>query len=402
MSICNSGAVLQIARQIHETQAAGSRDNRYVRGSSIGYCCRMIGYSLLGYQPMPTGSYSQLVFDVGQSAHDIIQKRLCDMGWIKGEPFWNLEREILDWRQTDDEKSGCELEVLNHELRVLGHLDGITVPLKRVATEPEGTGGYEPASGDDPEAERFLVEIKTISGRRSAWTLAIRDGGRRPLPEEQKPAELVKLDWVETGGGKIQRRLQHFEHARVVTSAKFGSSMKPVFRVRIGGQEEMVTLVMDSQSESPFAQLRGPKREHIAQATLYASEHGLKSVLFIYIGKEVVADDEEDQPYVPPIKVYEHQVDPIDVVMLHEKLRRIYERTDDGDLPDRDYSDPDEAHAECRYCRFKWQCWPGTIDLARRAEQLAAAGLAPLVPGPGVTHTPCDDLTAEYAVQRPE
>ena len=183
------------------------RDNRYIRGSSIGYCSRQIGYMLLGYSGLPNNGYSQVTLDLGNAIHDMLQIRLVSLGWIKAKPIIREGR--LDWEQDGDPLSGCELTVLDHENRIIGHCDGITVPLSKKETE-HGCE-YLP----DPNGERYLIEIKSITDRPNFWVKGFLDGGTEDLIEEENEEVFIDVDFVKTKStGKIGQKIGNLKHTR--------------------------------------------------------------------------------------------------------------------------------------------------------------------------------------------
>jgi hypothetical protein len=370
-------AARQIALWMQQEREEEEHEHRYIRASSISFCRRRIAYSLLGYQPAPSGGHALFTFSTGHALHMMLQRRLVGMGWIKARLSLSPHGSPI-WEQDGDPLSGCELEILDHDQRVIGHLDGLTVPLKK-GTGPSGLPGYYP----DPEGERYLVEIKTITDRPRFWVLGIRDGGVQPVREEDAPPEFLQPDVKLSLSGDLQQQLGVFSHTREVIAPGGLVMRRPVYRMQVRGSEELVTLLRAGTSRGSFSNLRAPKPEHVLQATVYAAHYEIRKVLFIYAGKD--ADrreyaDEEDLLNVP-LKVFEHSITREDVATVRERVQYVYRYTDAGDLPPRDF-DFDAKRSPCPYCPFAWQCWPERIEINPLNEQLDRLGLKPLVPGP--------------------
>jgi hypothetical protein len=368
------------------------RDNRYIRGSSIGACCRRIGYQLLGYQGIPDTGHSMSVLDLGNAIHDVIQRNLVNIGWIKAKPIIN-NNGTIDWEQTDDILSGCELPILNHNLRIIGHCDGVTVPL--VKTVKNGVEEFTP--GED--GERYLIEIKSITDRSSFWVLGIRDGGTGPISEESNPSEFIELSYEASSSGGIMQKLGRFQHKREVRG-KFGSKECGVYKLKIDNKDELVTVIMAGDSMGSFSALKKPKAEHILQASLYARELGLEKILFLYIGKDVDSRhySNNDSLFNVPMKIFEWTVTALDINLIDSKIARIYEAVDRGELPSKDYNF-EEKKSPCRYCPYNWQCYPDRVDEAKLKGinlELEEISLPTLQKGPGVLHRYKKDLATEY------
>jgi hypothetical protein len=383
---------------IHEGSNS-SRDNRYIRGSSAGFCSRKLGYGVLGYQATPTDGHGQFILNMGNSIHDYIQLQLVKMGWIKAAPFWNEDHSYIDWKQTDDPDSGCELDIIDHENRILGHLDGITVPMLKVGNL------YLPSMNS--KAERYLIEIKSISDKPSFWVKGFKDGGRGTLDASLIEEEFIEIDVETQKSGKMQQRLSKFSHSRMVkvTYAGGKSFEYPVYKVKVDGAEQFVTVTMIGNSAGQFTQLLSPKPAHVAQASLYADFYGIKKILFLYVGKDVDSRNYEDTEDLLnwPIKILEHTVDPGDVDLLKRKFTKIYSYTDQGELPPRDYDNPGVKDAECPYCPYKWTCFPETVNREELSSKFSRLGLIPLTDGANTMHVAATgSLEEEFRNKRPK
>ena len=374
-----------LSLQFHEND--GIRDNRYLRCSSIGDCSRKIGYQLLGYQPLPDNSHSKFILSLGNAIHDLIQRKLVALGWVKAKPILSIDGQI-DWEQTEEDPlSGCELNIIDHELRIIGHCDGVSVPLKKEGED------YTP----DLSGKRYLIEIKSISDKPRFWVLGIRDGGKNWIHENDYPSEFIEIDVELSSTSKtLQQRVSKFQHSREVRSVRFGKRMCPVYKVMVEGKEEDVTIIMIGNSIGAFSSLNKPKPEHIQQASLYASQLGLEDILFIYVGKDVDPKHyTEDEFLNLPIKIFETKVTPLSVDLIKEKIGSIYKYTDEETLPPQEYKFG-EDHSPCKWCPFLWQCYPEQVDISSITCSLSKLGIESLIEGPGVIHEYSSNLKEEY------
>jgi hypothetical protein len=385
------GAARAIAYSMVQNRNKEERDNRYIRGSSIGMCKKRIGYQILGYQGVPEGGHSLFILDLGNAIHDMVQRYLVKMGWIKAKPILQKDG-MIDWKQLDDPQSGCELSIINHDLRIIGHCDGVTVPLVK-NPNAEGLDSYYP----DPSGERYLIEIKSITDKPRFWVLAIRDGGTDTIDEEDCPAEFINISYETSQAGNLMQKISRFQHSRTVRS-RFGTRVSPVYKLKVEGRDELVTVLMVGNSMGAFSSLERPKSEHVMQASLYAHELNLNKIIFIYVGKDIDSrtyEDAEDLLNLP-VKVYEHTVQPLDIATIKGKIRNIYEYVDKGELPPRDYG-WDEDKSSCKWCPYAWQCWPDKVNIDRIRKQLEALGLPELKEGPSIMHKPKRSLEKDYA-----
>lgn len=385
-----------IALDMLKDRSVSTRDNRYIRASSIGQCKRQVGYSLLGYQGLPVDGLGTFTFDQGSALHLMIQKRLVSLGWIKAKPVIKFTKDswYMDWEQTDDPNSGCELPIENHDLRIIGHCDGITVPLsKRIENKIEG---YYP----DPEGERYLIEIKSITDKSRFWALAIRDGGINQINEEDFKTEFIELDYELTSTGNKAQKFSRFQHSRKVRSA-YGVKDQPVYKLKIEGKDELVTILMAGNSAGSFTNLQKPKPEHIMQASLYANQLGLDKILFIYLGKDVDNNLYKEDLLNTPIKIFEHVVDELDIDIIKNKVETIYSYTDERKLPPRDY-EYGEDKSPCKWCSHRHLCYPDKIDIEPINKQLIELELEPLSLESGKVHKYKKSLKSEYKKRKVE
>jgi len=382
------GAEKVITHFLLKERSKQARDNRYIRGSSIGMCKRKIGYQLLGYQPVPENGHSMFILNLGNAIHDMLQKTLVDMEWIKAKMV--LKNGGIDWEQTDDEKSGCELLIFDHEKRVIGHCDGVTVPLAK-RKGGEGLDGYYP----DPSGERYLIEIKSISDKPNFWVLGIRNGEEGPINEEDCPPEFIDLSYEESGSKNKMQKLSRYQHSRTVRS-KYGSRICPVYKVKVGNKDELVTVLMAGNSMGAFSSLEKPKSEHVMQASLYANYLGIEKILFLYVGKDIDSRSYDNDDLLNfPIKIFEHEVDDLDIGVIEDKIETIYSFVDKKELPPRDYNWEDNK-SPCKFCDFNWQCWKDKVNTEVLDARLETLGIPKLKEGPEVMHKAKKDLKATY------
>lgn len=320
-----------------------------IRASAIGGCRRQISYELLGYEAAPASETSLFLCSVGDALHEMVLRSLVGLGWIRARLAVDAEGRLV-WQQDGDPLSGCELGFVDEEQRLTGHPDAITVPLARRPEEP-GLAGYAP----DPRGERYLLEIKTVSDRPRFWVLGIRDGGRQPVREEAARPEFLELDAESSRSGRLQRQLFQFSHARRVDSA-YGSRDCPVYRARIGGRSELVTVLRTGSTLGAFASLRAPRREDVLQATVYADHYRIAKILFLYLARD--ADlAAGDGPEAVPVRLFDQDVRRDDVLEVRERADYVYDFTDRQELPPRDH-DFNERRSPCPRCPYAWHCWP--------------------------------------------
>jgi hypothetical protein len=222
-------------------------------------CRRRIGYQVLGYQGIPESAHSSIILDVGNALHDILQQGLVRLGWVKAKTRLGKDG-LLEWSRIKNEESGCEIPIVDHSRRVIGHCDAITVPLIR--TGSEGLEAYEP----HPDGKPYLIEIKSITDKPHFWVLGIRDGGTHRIREEEHPSEFIELKWEKTSSGGTARKLSRFTHSREVSS-KYGVRTHPVYKLNTEEGEELITVIMAGNSMGAFSALKEPKSEHVLQAS---------------------------------------------------------------------------------------------------------------------------------------
>ena len=153
---------------------------------------------------------------------------------------------------------------------------------------------------------------------------------------------------------------------------------------------------MVGNSIGSFSSLTKPKPEHVQQASVYASELGLENILFIYVGKDVDPKHYSEEEFLNlPIKIFEVKVSNTAVDLIKCKIESIYQATDSGSLPAKEYT-LEEDRSPCKWCPFLWQCYPEQVDITSIKKDLISLGIEDLVEGPGVTHQYNIDLSEEY------
>lgn len=330
-----------------------------VGASSLGMCGRRIGYSLLSFPAMDAPAHLAFILDLGNAIHDMVQRRLVSMGWIKARPVLNQNGD-LDWEQLPEfPASGCEIRAVDEKRRISGFCDGVTVPL--IKTTKNGITSYEP----NENGKVYMVEIKSITDRPNFFVLGIRDGGTQPISEENCPSEFINLDVQSSKNGKNKQKLYTFQHSRKVFCKVGGPRMLPVYKVKIDGKDELITVLMIGNTQGQFSALTKPKPEHILQASSYSTILSQKlgveinDILFLYVGKDVSGlSYDEDSPLNVPVKLFETPVDPTTTDLVDIKLSDIFSCTDNGTLPEKEFT-PDTW--ECRGCPYVWHCYPESL-----------------------------------------
>jgi len=335
-----------LAKEILLSRSHEKPPKPYIRVSSISFCKRRIAYNLSEVEGTPESAHSAIILDLGNLLHDTLQAYLIKLGWIKAKPTLS-EEGTIQWIQDGDDKSGCEIEVLDDNLRISGHCDGITVPLVKTVDE----FGY-PSFKPDPNGERYLIEIKTITDKPRFWVSAIPASGSAP--------EFIEIVPTKSRSGKFAQRISKFQGTGKFRTP-YGMREYPIFKVETPEGEKSVALVMAGNSPGAFTMLIEPKREHILQASVYADWFKIKKVLFIYVGKDVDMMNYKDRQslFNIPVKIFEHEVNQEDVALCKLKVKTIYEYLDRGELPPGDYEWGD---TECLMCPYKQLCWPDKVD----------------------------------------
>lgn len=302
------GAMRQLSAALQVEQQINTRDNSYIRCSSIGECGRKIGYRVRGELAPPPNSHSLTVFDVGHGIHLQLQQRLSNVGvlkWVDAEP-------ALDYRGRFHWRGNCELNVRSDTYRLMGHLDALSRPLRRIRWE-DGTEILEPTDEADPEGCRYVIDIKSIGTRDYIF---YQENGEI---EKIVPSQFEKLEKP-----KVEHVQQTSIYAWMTTQPGFSTD-----RIAV-----------------PL-----PK---------------IPDVMIIYVGKDLAHDFYEKQPKLfPPgsrlntaIKVHTFPVDLAAVEAYLAKVQKIWSYLDGGKLPPRDYQHSPHFPANaCLYCDYNSRCW---------------------------------------------
>lgn len=311
----------QFSASFHIDQALSPRKNNLVRASSIGDCRRKLAYRIRWYHEgrpePPMWSHLLSIFDVGHALHLQIQQRLSNQGPLK----WVDADLTVDARGRPKWEGNCEIRLEDPEDWVAGHCDALSRPLRYVKERHKGVE-FEtivPCEADDPEGQRFIIDIKTITAR----------------------------DRME---------LQQNPHTGQITGVK--------------------------ERPSGFARLTKPKDEHIAQTAIYShltTKPSFKAdridgplatlpgLMVIYAGKDVAPDwyakfpDQYPEPrglLNAPFKIYTQAANPRLIQALLKKVALVREHVERGTLPPRDYHhDPNQPAWACVDCPFKKECY---------------------------------------------
>jgi hypothetical protein len=327
-----------LAAHLQVKRIKNKRDNSYIRLSSAGYCSRKIGYMVTGHEEQEISSHALSTFEIGHAIHNMIQTWCVDMGILKATKLI----ELVNGSQEVSWKGNAEGNLIDHNLKVAGHFDGITEPLvKEEIIGYQSLGESLKSYKVDPKnGKRHILEIKTITNRSKTKYQIIKNG--RKVWKDIKPGEY----------------LDEFEG---IESVK----------------------VWPGQFDS----LQKPKEEHIAQASMYGYLLGAEKILFIYITKD---GDPSSYNYNSllnlPVKCFSVDVDVNVVEMLKEKFKSIwvkveafFEALNKNNisieeyrnlpfkekqayqllLPDREYSCTDYyKDFQCTYCDYNHECYP--------------------------------------------
>lgn len=314
-------AIEELAASYHTERELHPRDNRYLRISGIGRCRRETGYRIKwheeGRPEHPIWTHGLFIFDLGHGMHLQLQQRLSNVGplkWIDAEPAIT-EHGHFGW------KGNCEIDLIDHELRLAGHCDGLTRPLKRIKTRVAGQEIelIEPCDEEDPEGRRYILDIKTITARE-----------RYVEKKSPRTGELLSCE------------------------------IKP----------------------SSFDRLTKPKPEHIGQVSLYSyltTRPGFKTdripgplatmpdLMMIYVAKDLDPDYYRKYPEEypdprgllnSPYKIFTQPTDEKHVQALLRRAAQIWSYLDKGQLPPRDYQHhPDRPAWNCVDCAFRHACY---------------------------------------------
>lgn len=314
-------AVDEISASYHVEKLLSPRDNSYLRASGISSCRRQLAYRLLWHKEnkpeLPIWSHGLFTFDLGHGIHYRLQSRLSNVGplkWVDAEPYINGAG-FLEWH------GNCEIPLVNHEYKVAGHCDALTKPLKKIKRTIEGKEIelYEVAEEDDPEARRYIIDIKSITAR-----------------------ERLKVEHDPNSG--------YIRNATVLPSA--------------------------------FEKLTAPKDDHIGQVSIYSwmtTQPGfhtdrlteplkeLPGLMIIYVAKDLDPNfygKNSDDYAAPkdllnsPYKVFTLDTNPKILPVLLKKASLIWKHMEEGTLPPRDYNHKPERPAyACVDCPFRKECY---------------------------------------------
>lgn len=339
----------ELAIHLQQKRIKNPRDNSYIRLSDSGSCSRAIAYRLLGFPMEEMTSHSLMTFEIGHAIHEMVQTWLVDMNLIKAEKVLVNRNgsQAIDWI------GNAEDELVDHDLRVAGHFDGCTEPVK--LTNISGHNRYI----QDNNGERRIIEIKSITNRPKLKAKRVYPGVRFGKWEDIEEGQSLK-DF-----GDITE-VKHFP----------GS----------------------------WSQLEHPKPEHIAQASMYAYIKGIPRIFFIYVAKDGDPNGyEEYHPLNMPIKVFDIPIDMEMVELLKIKFSNIWNKVDafrdhlkqlglaeSYEKNDRIYWNLDKFHAldtnqkdklceilpdreffankliqdfDCKYCAYRAECYRDIFQL---------------------------------------
>lgn len=319
------------------------RNNGLIRGSSIGSKCpRKIAYMLLGYAEYPQNAHSQYVLGFGNAFHDMVQTWMSKMGLVNATPYLD-ENHSLQW------KGDAEGTILNTEDGVIGHYDGLSVPLL-----PEGMFG-----AINSEGKRYLLEFKTISNRAKTICVFLKDFGTHFRPS------LHTVKYVLPPGKTLYSELPPLEGSKPKLLSAKGNEY---FQQIVDDEKLPDGSLLDVYNQAgAFSQLKKPKDEHIDQATYYASQLNADAILIVYLAKDFDEKDYTEENLLNiPIKAFELDVEEKVIQKLQEKTKLIWSKLEEGKkskkdpetwLPDRAFH-PEDMFSDCKFCNFSYTCYP--------------------------------------------
>lgn len=299
-------AVEELAVGLFQQQQNQSRDNRFLRASSIGDCRRKLAYRIQwakeGRPELPIWAHGLSIFEMGHGLHLQLLQRLSNagMGWIDAEPSVPEIGNLFGWT------GNCEINLVDNEYRIAGHCDGLSRPLIRYTKTVDGQEieFLQPAWNEETlhEGKRYIIDLKTITARE-------RDG---------KPSAFEKL---------VAAKPEHIQQASLYA----WMTTRPTFRTdRISG---------------PLPEMPG--------------------IMIIYIAKDLPFDYYEKQGYDEPrgllnapYKVFTRSVNTRTINHMLRKVQGIWEHLDAGTLPPRDYHYSENwPDWHCADCSFRAECY---------------------------------------------
>jgi hypothetical protein len=251
------------------------------------------------------------IFDIGHGIHLRMQERLGNTGPLK----WVDSNPIIE-----DGKFGfdghCEIPLISHEERIRGTCDALTRPLLREEVSHGGSyfESLRPLEEDHPDADRYIIDIKSITGRRARyinWRGELTESPKSPFEKltEAKPEHVAQASL----------------YAWLTTQAEFRTDKLP----------------------EPL--LKTPK------------------VMILYVAKDLDPRYYEEHPddypdaknlLNAPFKAFTTSVAPLQIQVLLKKTREVWRYLDDGELPPRDYNHtPQRVAFACVDCPFRQECY---------------------------------------------
>ncbi len=310
-------ATLELSASFHTERDA--RDNNYLRISGIGDCRRKLAYRTLwhreGRPELPCSSHLLSIFDIGHGIHLRMQERLGNTGplkWVDSEPC------------IDGGKFGftghCEIPLISHTERLRGTCDALTRPLLR-RTVPASLDGdhweeletIEPLEQEHPDADRYIIDIKSITARRHKWT-----------------------DWR----GEERESLSPFEKLKEAKPEHISQASLYAWLTTQPGFET-------DRLSAPLTRM--------------------PQVMIVYVAKDLnpryYEEHPEDYPESKsllnaPYKIFTHTPSQPQIDVLLTKVRSVWEHLDRGELPSRDYHHtPQRVAYACVDCPFRQECY---------------------------------------------
>ena len=353
-----------IAAKFIEDAGNSGRRAGLIRGSSAGVTCkRRLAYAIFGYEPLPNDAANQWTLNVGNGLHDMIQMMMAKWGFVNAKPVINEGGDVA-WL------GDCEGDVLDKVHGIIGHYDGLTVPLKSQANQ------------------RFLLEFKTCTDRPK--TIAVM------LENFDGMAHTFKYV-VGDGQSVFSPELERLEGSPGKLLTSRGNELYLEIAQQMGAVDADANPLVDKAlidvvvQPGKFTKLSAPSPEHVCQASYYAKTLGADRCLVIYLAKDPGKGwYAEDSIFNVPIKAYAFEPDLVSVAKFEQRCLEVWDYVERRELPPAEFV-PGKAGAECLWCNYSHLCHPDVPDIkvkkARYIRELAMIGKDGLSELPWVTHS---------------
>lgn len=327
-----------IADYLLKKASNSGRSNGLVRGSSLGVkCSRRIGYMVLGYGEEPTSAHNQYVLGFGNAFHDLIQTWMSDSGMVNAKPYLAQDNS-LQW------SGDAEGTLLDPDDGVIGHYDGLTIPLSETYTA-------------DNNGKRYLLEFKTITNKSRVHVVKY----------EVINGQGFTVKYTLSPGLALYDILPRLEGS---PPKAIGSKGNEIYLSYVKEYNVVNGTVLDVlHKKGQFSELIKPKEEHVYQSTYYAYKLDADAIIVVYLAKDF---DETQYESVDiknvPIKAFEFNVEPSVVSTIKSKLNKLWNSLETAGLPPREFS-PLDMFSECNFCPYRYTCYPEHKNKTRFEQQ---------------------------------